>query len=163
MAPRTRTVVTYVFLFIILVTAMAAVAANLGLFGLDPTSNFAKTTLAGVLVEIAGAVIYVWRTSALGPGNVSAVIHFEDEDEPENINWDLEACTYQVRDMQAEVKSNGKLNIVWEHAGWECKFPSPEKLDESVTLTLTDKQGRVWEVRPFYPLSREVNAVKRES
>jgi hypothetical protein len=163
MSIQTRNLITYVFVFIILITAVAAVVSNLGLFGLDPNSNFAKTTLGGVLMEIAGAVIFVWRTSALQSGSVSAIIRFPKNINPESINWDPESCSFEVRDMQAKVKSSGKLNVVLGHAGWECKFPTPGDLDESITLRLTEKGGTVWEVRPFYPLSREVEAVKRES
>ena len=160
---QTRNLITYVFLFIILITAIAAVVSNLGIFGLDPDSNFAKTTLTGVLVEIVTAGIYIWRTSALQSGTVSATIRFPNTTNPESIKWDPESCSFEVRDMQAKVKSSGKLNVVLGHAGWECKFPPPGDLDESITLTLTERGGTVWEVRPFYPLSREVEAVKRES
>jgi predicted membrane channel-forming protein YqfA (hemolysin III family) len=163
MSVKLRNIITYVFLFIILVTAIAAVIANLGLFNLDPDSNFAKTTLGGVLLEIVGAVIYVWRTSALQPVTGSAIIQLDGNVDPENIDWNPDLCSYEVRDMQAQVISTGKLNIVLGHAGWECKFPSPGDLDESITFRLTEKNGNVWEVRPFYPLSKEVVAVRRES
>jgi hypothetical protein len=159
--PEERQITTYVFLFIVLLTAVAAVAANLGLFGLDPNSNFAKTTLLAVLVEIVAAVIIVWRTTTLEETSVSAVIELPAGMDPDQVDWDANGCFYELRDIQAEVKSKQKLSVVFGHAGWECKIPRPNNLDDSVTFTLTEKNGTTWEVRPFYPLSRTVVAVKQ--
>jgi hypothetical protein len=63
--------------------------------------------------------------------------------------------------MKAELKSSGKISVVFGNGGWECRIPAPNDLDESVTLILKEKSGRVWEVRPFYALSRDVNAISR--
>ena len=161
MPPEIRNIVTLVLLFILLLTAVAAVVANLALFGLDPNSNFAKTTLGAVLIEIAAAMVLVWRTGALKPAHVSAAIRFPVMP-PDSVDLDLASCYYEVRDVRAEVRQSGRVNVVFGHAGWECRFPSPTDLDESITLTLKEKNGRMWEVRPFYPLSRDVNAVIRE-
>jgi hypothetical protein len=160
MSNEVRNVVTIVFVFIVLLTAVAAVAANLGLFGLDPNSAFAKVTLGAVLVEIVTAVLLVWRSGGLMPSVASAVIAFEGEEDPKGVDLDLDAedCTYRVTDMRAKVKETGKVGLVYGNAGWECKFPSPKELDVSVTLRLVEKSGKAWEVRPFYPLSRDVKA-----
>lgn len=158
MSTEMRNVVAMVLVFIVLLTAVAAVAANLGIFGLDPDSTFAKTTLGAVLVEIVSAVIYVWRSGGLVPTMASAIVAFEGESDPGAIDLDAEGCTYRITDMRANVKESGKVGLVYGHAGWECKFPSPKELDVSVTLRLVERGGRVWEVRPFYPLSRDVSA-----
>jgi hypothetical protein len=158
MSNEVRNIVAIVLVFIVLLTAVAAVAANLGLFGLDPDSTFAKTTLGAVLIEIVSVVVYVWRSGGLSPSMASALISFEGHDDPRRVELDAQACTYRVTDMRAKVKDAGKVGLVYGHAGWECKFPSPKELDVSVTLRLVEKGGRVWEVRPFYPLSRDVSA-----
>jgi hypothetical protein len=162
MPPEIRNVATVVLLLILLLTAVAALLANLGLFGLDPNSNFAKTTLAAVLLEVVAAVVLVWKTGALQRTFVSAIIRFPDDIQPGSVDLDLSLCCFEVRDMKAEIKSSGKVNVVWGFAGWECRFPSPTDLDESITLTLKERNGRTWEVRPFYPLSRDVVAVVRD-
>jgi hypothetical protein len=158
-----RNAITIVFLFILLLTAVAAVFANLGLWGLDPNSLFAKTTLGAVLVEIVSALILVWKTGVLHPRTVSAAILFSDHTNSAHVDLDPNGCTYEVRDMRAKIKSTGKLSVVLGHTGWECKFPSPKSLDDSITLKLSERGGTVWEVRPFYPLSREVKAVQLHS
>jgi hypothetical protein len=158
-----RNAVTIVFLFIVLLTAVAAVLANLGLWGLDPNSTFAKTTLGAVLVEIVTALILVWKTGVLQPTAVSAAIHFSNGTSADDIELDPNGCTYEIRDMRSKIKMTGSLSVVWGHAGWECKFPSPKSLDDSITLKLTERGGRLWEVRPFYPLSREVEAVQHQN
>ena len=92
------------------------------------------------------------------PSMASAVISFEGEGDPKGVELDAEGCTYRITDMRAKVMESGKVGLVYGHAGWECKFPSPKELDVSVTLRLVEKGGKVWEVRPFYPLSRDVTA-----
>ena len=161
MSEKIKNVITYVFLFIILITAMAAVLANLGLFGLDPKSNFAKTTLGAVLFEIITAVIGVWKTGVLRSTTISATINFSDN-ELRDIDLNPNACFYEIRDMKAKIKSTGKLGVVWSHGGWECRFPSPQDQHDSILLTLTEKNGEKWEVRPFFPLTKEVNAQKEK-
>lgn len=163
MPAEIRNTVTYVFLFILLLTAVAAVFANLGLFGLDPNSNFAKTTLGAVLLEIIAAVVLVWKTGALQATHISAAIRFPNDVQADGVDLDHSSCYYEIRNMKAEVKSSGKVSVVWGYAGWECRFPSPGDLDESITLMLKEKNGKVWEVRPFYPLSRDVSAIVREN
>ena len=158
MSSEVRNIVGVVLVFIVLLTAVAAVAANLGVFGLDPDSTFAKTTLGAVLVEIVSAVVYVWRSGGLVPSMASASIAFEGEADPKGVELDADSCTYKITDMKAKVKESGKVGLVYGHAGWECKFPGPKELDVSVTLRLVEKRGKVWEVRPFYPLSRDVTA-----
>lgn len=160
MTQKVKNIITFVFLFIILITAISAVLANLGLFGLDPNSNFAKTTLGAVLVEIVTAVIGVWKTGVLQSPTISATINFSNNDGVEDIDLNPNACLYEVRDMKANIKSKGKLGIVWSHGGWECRFPSPQDQYDSIILKLTEKNGNKWEVRPFYPLTKEVEAQK---
>ncbi|MFX0138571.1 MAG: hypothetical protein ACFFDN_33315 [Candidatus Hodarchaeota archaeon] len=160
MTQKVKNIITFVFLFIILITAISAVLANLGLFGLDPNSNFAKTTLGAVLVEIVAAVIGVWKTGVLQSPTISATINFSNNDGVEDIDLNPNGCFYEVRDMKANIKSKGKLGIVWSHGGWECRFPSPQDQYDSIILKLTEKNGNKWEVRPFYPLTKEVEAQK---
>jgi len=154
-----RNATTIVFLSIVVLTAISALLSNLGIGGLDPNSNFAKTTLGLVLVEIVGAVIIGWKAGILTPTTISAVIEFSGQDSG-YINLDLASCTYEIRDVKAKVKSTGRLNIVWGFAGWECKFPSPNDLDDSIMLRLQEKKGKKWEVRPFYPLSRGIEEIE---
>jgi hypothetical protein len=162
MPTKIKNIVTLSLLFILLFTAIAAVLANLGLFGLDPNSNFAKTTLGAVLIEIISAVVLVWKTGALQSNYISASIKFTSDGQVENVSLDPDGCSYEIRNMKAEIKDTGKVNVVWGVGGWECKFPSPTDLDESITLTLKERTGKVWEVRPFYPLSRDVSAIEQE-
>jgi hypothetical protein len=160
MTTETRNTVTYVFLFIVLLTAIAALASNLGLFGLDPDSNFSKTSLVSILVEVAAAVIYVWQTGALQPNTVSAFIPLSQNTESSIGNLDPDNCTYIVRSIKSEIKDEGKVAAVLRNAAWEFRLPSPKMLDDSITLRLVEKDGTVWEVRPFYPLSTQVTAVR---
>lgn len=160
MPPKLRDIITYVFLFIVLITAVAAVLANLGLFGLDPNSNFAKTTLGAVLVEIVAAMILVWKTGILQPSSILAAIIFPDGVSPVNVDLDLDACFYEIRDMRAQVKNKDKLGVVWERGGWQCRLPRPPDPTHLMILRLTERNGTKWEVRPFHPLSREVKATK---
>jgi hypothetical protein len=159
MPSRVRDIVTFSLLFILLLTAIAAVFANLGVFGLDPKSNFAKTTLGAILIEIVSAVVLVWKTGALRSLSISATIRFPQDIQPEDLHFDVTACCYEIRNMKAEVKSFGKISVVFGNGGWECRMPAPEDFDDSITLTLKEKCGRVWEVRPFYALSRDVKAI----
>jgi hypothetical protein len=161
MSSEIRNIITFSFLFILLLTAVAAVLANLGLFGLDPNSNFAKTTLGAVLVEIVSAVILVWKSGILAPSFVSATIKFPQDIEANEIDFDISACCYEIRDSLAKVKASGKINVVLGNGGWECRLPAPSDPDESITLTLKEKNGKIWEVRPFYLLSRDVTAITR--
>ena len=148
---------TAVLLFIVLMTAIAAVAANLGVFGLDPESRFAQVTLSAVLVEVAAAVIFIWKARALEPSTVIARIRFPDGAHAEDISLDLDSCSYEIRGSASKVRS-GRPSLTYGNAGWECRIPSPTGMEQAVRLTLVDRSNRRWEVRPFYPLARDVDA-----
>jgi hypothetical protein len=136
---------------------LAALVANLGLFGVSQDSTFAKTSLGAILLEIVGGLIYVWRTGVLSGKAISVVIQF-----PENLGkvlLDTDKCFYEVRDQQANIRAKGKIGVAIGISGsWECRIPTPGEY-ESVALQLTARDRKVWEVRSFYPLSRTENAV----
>lgn len=155
----------YVLLAIVLFTSIAAVAANLGLFGLDPNSNFAKVTLTSVLVEIVAAFVYLAKqTYNNEPTTITAAIKFPnsvDESHLSNVRWDHANCIYEVMDAQANVTSRGQIALVLGNGGWECKIQNLDDIDNSVELRLVEEDGVVWEVPRFYPLTRTVNAIER--
>ena len=157
---QTIAAITWVLLFIVLITAIAAIAANLGLGGLDPESSFAKTTLKAVLVEIVVALVYVWRSGALRPTTVSASIRFPDGVDPKDVDLDPGDCKYEIRDAKSDVKGSDNLAVVQQWGNWTCKLPYPEEPDYSMILRLKERNGTEWEVRPFYPLSQSVRATK---
>lgn len=152
----------YTLLSIVFLTSVAAIAANLGLFGLDPNSSFAKVSLTAVLVEIVGAFVYLARQSYTSQLTaISAVIRFPDDIDHNRLadmRWDYTKCTYEIMDGKARVKSSGNMAVVLGDGGWECRVPTPDELDDSVELRMVEDNGTVWEVPGFYPLTRTLTA-----
>ena len=147
----------YVLLVIVLLTSVAALAANLGVFGLDPNSNFAKVSLTAILVEIVGAFVYLAKQAYSGsPMTISAMIKFPDtidQSHLSNMQWDHSKCVYEIRDRQAQIESQGQVTVVLGSGGWECKLPNVNGLDDSIELRIVENNGKVWEVPSFYPLT----------
>jgi hypothetical protein len=157
-----RKLVIYALVAIVLLTSVAALAANLGLFGLDPGSNFAKVSLSAILVEAAVTFFFLARQVFSGSSKtISATIKFPDTIDQShllNMRWDLPKCMYEVRDTQAQIKDQGQVVIVLDNSGWECKLPNVRGLDDSIELRIVEDNGKVWEVPSFYPLTRTLEA-----
>ncbi len=159
MKDSTAVVTTYVFLFILLLTALCALAANLELFGLDSDSNFARATLAGVLLEVAGALVIVWKTKGASQADVIAVIQFPEGIAAEDVSLDVSRCRFELL-ADGKVLKQGSANASFDVGGWVCRLPTPSDANQIVSLKLFDDAGSEWRVKPFYPLSKSVSAAR---
>lgn len=47
----------------------------------------------------------------------------------------------------------GKISIALAAGGWQCTLPSTIKTKNVFKLDLVERNGKKWEVKPFYPLA----------
>ena len=150
MAERETRIMLMAFVAITVITALVALAANIGLFGEDVRlSNFSSWALTAVLAEIIGATVLAFRRLVVAPGTVYVNVDFPDKD-PIDVDLDGDSCTYQItRDHD---KIENRAIIVFGEGGWQCQLPPSVRATDIVQLSLIERTGQKWEVRPFRPM-----------
>lgn len=150
-----RRTVLFVFLFIIVITAIAGVLALLGLFPkADP--QFGRWIMGVLLVEILAAVIGFLKYR---PEAMFVNILFPPSIKPQKVDLDQNKCTYEIRDKDGNVKSYKVVPIVGP-GGVQCRLSSNVNPSDYVRLNLIEKNGKEWEVPYFCPYVTNQVAVK---
>ena len=138
------------FLLLTALTVVAVLGANIGVFGeAVRTSFFAEWGLTAVIAEIVGAIVFAFKWSLSSP-KIRVLLDFSPR-AGVDVYLDPDNCTYQVRD-EGGIINEGKVTVTLEE-GWQCTLPSTTKPEDSITLSLVERDGRKWEVRPFYPFA----------
>ena len=154
-----RRVILVVFLFIILFTAVAGILVILGLFPkADP--QFGRWIYGVLLVEILGAVVSFFK---FRPGAESMLVNimFPQGVAPQSVELDDVNCTYEIKDKDGDVKSQGQIVPVRGAGGYYCRLSSKIDPSDYVKLNLPEKNGARWEISYFSPYVTNQEAMKR--
>ena len=150
-----RRTVLIVFLFIIVVTAIAGVLTLLGLFPkADP--QFGRWIMGVLLVEILGAVVGFLKYR---PEAMFVNILFPPKIQPQKIDLDQNKCTYEIKDKDGKVKS-GNIVPMPGPGGFQCRLSYNVNPSDYVKLNLVEKNGKQWEVPYFCPYVTNKAAVR---
>jgi hypothetical protein len=150
MADNIQQRVLMIVLILTSIITLAAVAANLGLFGeSELVSNFAKWGLTGVLGVIVTTAVGISKGLFSKTNKLRVSITFKEK-QPGEVRLDTTKCEYQLLDDKGNEIEKNKLTPVIKGQNWECTLP--EKAIESfyVKLFLSDLGGVNWIVGPFY-------------
>ncbi|MGD8545439.1 MAG: hypothetical protein PVH12_04615, partial [Candidatus Bathyarchaeota archaeon] len=108
--------------------------------------------------EIVVATVAAFRWS-FTPFDIRVNLDFSPKD-PIDVDLDVDKCSYEVRE-EGKIVETGKMDLAFAHGGWQSNLPSNIKPKHNVRLNLTEKSGKNWEVRPFYPLAITQKANER--
>lgn len=148
---KERFMLLLAFLAVTVLTAIVVLFANIGIFGeAVRTSDFAKWGLGAVIAEIVGATITALKWT-LPPYDIKVNLDFSPEN-PIDVDLDVDKCTYEIREA-GKIIEQGRMDLALAHGGWQSTLPSTVKPKHIVRLNLTERSGKKWEVRPFYPLA----------
>ena len=148
---KERIMLLLAFLAVTVLTAIVVLFANIGIFGeAVRTSDFAKWGLGVVIAEIVGATITALKWT-LHPYDIEVNLDFSPEN-PIDVDLDVDKCTYEIREAGKIIEA-GRMDLAFAHGGWQSTLPSTVKPKHIVRLNLTERSGKKWEVRPFYPLA----------
>ena len=146
----------YAFLGITALTAVVVLLANIGVFGeAVRTSEFAKWGITAVIVTATVAAFKWWLPSF----DAKISLDFSPQN-PFDIDLDQDNCTYELREA-GKIIETGKIDLALSHANWQCALPSSVKPKQVVKLNLAERNGKKWEVRPFYPFDITQKAYER--
>ena len=147
------------FLALTAFTVIGVVGANLGFFGeVGQASPIALWGLAPVVAEVVGATIMAFKW-LLSPYRVSVVLDFTPMDSG-LVDLNADKCTYEIRE-DGKLVEKGYITVASTRGGWECTLPLTVKPKQVVSLSLREKNGEQWDVKPFYPLSTTQKAIKK--
>jgi len=156
---KDRTILLLAFLGVTVVTAIGVLGANIGIFGeAVRTSEFAKWGLGAVIAEIVAATLAAFKWS-FTPFDIKVNLDFSPKD-PIDVDLNVDKCNYEVRE-EGKIVEKGKMDLALAHGGWQSNLPSTIKPKHVVRLYLTERSGKKWEVRPFYPLAITQKANER--
>lgn len=149
----------YAFLGITALTAVVVLLANIGVFGeAVRTSEFAKWGITAVIAEIVTATVAAFKWW-LPSFDAKISLDFSPQN-PFDIDLDQDNCTYELREA-GKIIETGKIDLALSHANWQCALPSSVKPKQVVKLNLAERNGKKWEVRPFYPFDITQKAYER--
>jgi hypothetical protein len=142
-------VLFWVFIGFFVVIGVIALMAIAGVIKVD--KEFRKWAIGGFVTGVAG-VVFVWGKSQ------EPLDFFVNLKSPDGINaetFELVSGKYEYSDASASADSTQpsgsvELAVGQEIGSWTAKFPQ-KGANKAVKLTLTDNDGNLWAVRPFYP------------
>ena len=152
MSSTQRTVILTIMFGLFLLIGVAALLVVLGIVkGADET--FAKWAGGVLVVDIAAAVLAVFRTQFLGAeGRVYVNLVFQSQAPgPAPGHVQLDECVFQVWDGNNELKKRGKAVILKGPGGWQCHFALKVEPADTAELQLRESNGRSWKVARFSP------------
>jgi len=134
------------------VITIAALAANLGLFGhSEILAGFAKWGLAGGLGVNIPAKVGISKGLFTRAHRLRVSVDFPSR-EPGDVTLDADQCEYQLLDEDGKEIKRDKIIPVREGLSWECTLP-PKALESFyIKLYLAERGGRQAKmvVGPFY-------------
>lgn len=151
-----RVIVLLVFMAITMLTALAVLAAALGLFP-NANSQLISWGIPTVLGEIIVTVIIFFRSQ--WSSQIVINLTFEEID-PFAIDFDSAKCSYTVIDSSGRIINEGCIAPIMGHGGWQIKLPVSVSAQHCIALTLVSQNGDKWQIRPFLPLVHTQNAVR---
>ena len=148
MSSNQRTAILAIMFGLFFLIGVAALLVVLGFVkGADAT--FAKWAGGVLVVDIAAAVLAVFRTQFLGAERrVYVNLVFAG---PGPVQVQLDECTFQVWDGNNEPKKRGNAPILKGPGGWQCHFALAAEPADTAELQLRDSSGRSWKVARFSP------------
>jgi len=144
-----QSLVLKVLLILTSVITIAAVGANLGLFGEgESVTSFAKWGMTSVLGFIITAAVGISKDLFTEGYRLHVPIVFENK-EPGEVLLDPARCKYELRDEDYRVTKEDTVIPVEEGAGWVCILPAKTRESNTITLYLQDEEDTIWRVGPF--------------
>jgi hypothetical protein len=144
----------------VVVTVLAILSANLGLFGLDAQrSQLARWGPAGALGEIIALFSFVAKI-IFGRQSGRFALLIGPPEAPQNMrNFDITRIQWVQKDcfVLYGQKSRERVKIVPSRIGRGFRVQFPEGLagrinpEEALELQLMDTKGNEWHVKPFLP------------
>ena len=154
-----RRVILFAFLFIILLTAVAGILVILGFFPkADP--QFGRWIYGVLLVEILGAVVSFFKFRPSAESMLVNII-FPQGVAPQSVELDDMNCTYEIKDREGDVKSQGQIVPIRGVGGYYCRLNSNIAPSDYVKLNLLEKNGAHWEISYFSPYVTNQEAMRR--
>jgi hypothetical protein len=151
-----RILVLFSFVIITFLTALAVLAAAIGLLP-QASDKLVSWGIPAVLGEIVLTVIMYFRAGLKQQIRINVSF---DGQEPADVNLDDATCTYKIKDLDGKQIKKGSLGATFGHGGWQVQLPTYVSTDQSVALSFQFKSGDIWEVRTFKPLLLTQKAVK---
>jgi hypothetical protein len=160
MNDRNRTLIFIAFLVLTILTALAALGANLGFFG-EPVrnSNFASWSMAAVLGEIVAATVVLFRVAVVPRGPIDLTLSFKDKDGFE-VDLNEDQCTYLLV-TEAGPRPEKRLFVYTDkqHGWWQCRLPPDATEHDLVEFRLIERNGARWRVPRFRPVLQDRMAI----
>ena len=140
-----------VLLLLTSIITVAALVANLGLFGeSEVVVAFAKWGMTSVLGVIITTAIGISKGLFTKAHRLRVSLDFESRP-PGDVRLDTERCTYQLLDEDGNQIQEGKITPVPEGQSWECTLPAKAWESFYIKLNLEERGGiNKWVVGPFY-------------
>jgi len=145
-----QALVLKILLVLTSVITIAAVAANLGIFGeSEIVASFAKWGLTGVIGVIITSAIGIYEGLFTKAHRLRVSLEFESRP-PGEVRLDTEKCEYYLLDEDGKEIQKDKLTPVREGQNWECTLPVKAWESFYIKLKLEERGGIKWVVGPFY-------------
>ncbi len=79
---------------------------------------------------------------------------------PIEVGLDITECVLEIRDEKGNVKHSRTPNLTFGPGGWAFRLTEYVGPNDNIRLELVERNGRKWEVRPFYPDVIDRDAIK---
>lgn len=146
------------FLAITVATAIAVLIAAIGwLPHADP--KLVAWGIPAVLGEIVATVILYVKAP---PSHTIRINLAFEAEEAAGIDLDTSA-TYMVLDNSGREKIRGTVVPILGPGGYQVTLPSAVDAEDSVSLSFQEREGAVWDVRPFLPYVQTQPAIRGQS
>lgn len=152
MAETQHLVLFWVFVAFFLIIGIIAILAIVGVIKTD--ARFRKWAVGGFAAAIVGVVI-MWAKAQPSQSPLDIFVNLEPPADVKADTFELESGIYEYDEQLSSEKSNTRSGSVELTAGqnvgwWTAKIPY-NGMTKAFRMTLTDKNGKQWKVRPFYP------------
>jgi hypothetical protein len=157
---RPQYVILLTLAALVILTVLAILSANLGLFGIDAQkSQLARWGPAGALAEIIALFSFVAKLIFGKQGGKFALLLGPPEVPDSMKNFDITRIHWAQKDcfVLYGQRSRERVKIVPSRIGRGFRVQFPEGLssrinpEEALELQLLDSKGNQWYVKPFLP------------
>jgi hypothetical protein len=145
-------VLFWVFIAFFMVIGIVAILAIVGVIKTD--KKFRNWAVGGFAAAVVGVVI-IWAKTQSPQLPLDLFINLEPPAEVKAATFELESGSYEYNELSPSGKSFKRSGSVELTAGqtmgwWTAKIPC-NGLTKPFRMTVKDKNGKFWTVRPFYP------------
>jgi hypothetical protein len=145
-------VLFWVFVSFFMIIGLIAILAIVGVINTD--KKFRNWAVGGFAAAVVGVVI-IWAKTPSPQSSLDLFVNLEPPAQVKADAFELKNGIYEYDELTSAgklIKRSGSVELTAGQSlgWWTAKIPCTG-MTKPFRLTLTDKDGKLWTVRPFYP------------